>query len=53
VRISAELWDQFGDAVRRAYPDSDPRVDRSAVVRQFIRWYVRHADARLPERPPE
>jgi hypothetical protein len=43
VRIDHELWDRFGVAARSA------GVDRSSVLRAFIRWYVREAG--LPERP--
>jgi hypothetical protein len=43
VRVDEELWEEFGDL---ALPD------RSAVIRQFMRWYVRERGARLPDRPP-
>jgi hypothetical protein len=43
VRIDPELWDRFGVAARSA------GVDRSSVLREFIRWYVHEAG--LPERP--
>jgi metal-responsive CopG/Arc/MetJ family transcriptional regulator len=40
VRIDPELWDRFGDLT----------ADRSSVIRDFIRWYVR--DLRyMPQRP--
>jgi len=36
------LWDRFGEV---AVPD------RSSVLRDFIRWYVRDEGATLPKRP--
>lgn len=27
------------------------RSSRAAVVREFIRWYIRRSGAKLPERP--
>lgn len=36
------LWDRFGNL-------AEP--DRSAVLRDFIRWYVREPGAKLPRRP--
>jgi hypothetical protein len=36
------LWERFGEL-------AEP--DRSEVLRQFIRWYVRAPDAKLPRRP--
>jgi hypothetical protein len=43
VRIDHELWDRFGVAARSA------GVDRSSVLREFIRWYVHEVG--LPQRP--
>jgi hypothetical protein len=43
VRIDHELWDRFGVAARSS------GVDRSSVLREFVRWYVHEAG--LPERP--
>jgi hypothetical protein len=44
--ISAEddLWDPFGQLVGDR--------NRSAVLRQFMAWYIRKPGAKLPERPP-
>lgn len=36
------LWTRFGEV-------AEP--DRSAVLRDFIRWYVREPEAKLPKRP--
>jgi hypothetical protein len=41
VRIDEALWGEFGRLTG----------DRSAVIRQFIRWYVRERGATLPKRP--
>lgn len=44
IRVEAALWEAFGRLV-------GPR-NRSAVIREFIRWYVRERGAQLPKRPP-
>lgn len=36
------LWERFGAV-------AEP--DRSEVLREFIRWYVRESGAKLPRRP--
>jgi hypothetical protein len=36
------LWERFGEV-------AEP--DRSEVLREFIRWYVREQGAKLPRRP--
>jgi hypothetical protein len=41
IRIDKELWAAFREV---ASPD------RSEVLRQFIRWYVREPGAKLPPR---
>lgn len=45
IRIEKDLWDQFGAACAAA------DTDRSAVLREFIRWYIGEPDAALPKRP--
>lgn len=47
VRADDALWDAFGDAVERS-----GAADRSAVLREFMRWYVREPGAKMPRRPP-
>ena len=42
VRVDEDLWARFGAV-------ADP--DRSAVLREFIAWYVREPGAKLPARP--
>lgn len=42
IRIDLDLWGRFGEV-------AEP--DRSAILRDFIRWYVREAGAKLPQRP--
>lgn len=48
MRIPEDLWEQFEAARQRA-----GAKDRSEVVRDFIRWYVREAGAKMPKRPAE
>lgn len=45
IRIDLELWDRFGEAV------AQQEADRSAVLRDFMRWYVREEGAKMPRRP--
>lgn len=42
IRIDLELWDEFGAV-------AEP--DRSAVLREFMEWYVRRPGVKLPRRP--
>lgn len=44
LSVGDELWVPFG---KRA-----GEKNRSAVLRQFIRWYLRLPGATLPRRPP-
>jgi predicted GIY-YIG superfamily endonuclease len=44
-RADEALWAEFGEAVARA------GSDRSAVLRQLVRWYVGEPGAELPVRP--
>jgi hypothetical protein len=53
VRVEDDLWARFETARREA-----GATDRSAVLREFIQWYVHDRDdagkpARMPKRPPE
>lgn len=41
IRLDEDLWARFGQLTS----------DRSAAVREFIRWYVREPGAKLPRRP--
>lgn len=45
VRIEDELWEALLPAAQAA------GYDRSGVIRQFVRWYLRVPGARLPQRP--
>lgn len=45
LRLPEPLWEVFGEAAERA------GTDRSALLRELIRWYTRQAGAKLPERP--
>lgn len=44
-RMPPDEWREFGEATQAA------GVDRSAVVRDFIRWYLGKPGAGLPDRP--
>lgn len=44
IRVDAELWSAFGEAAQ---------PDRSAVLREFMRWYTWHPGAKMPRRPKE
>jgi hypothetical protein len=44
IRLEESLWEKFGQMVGK---DSD----RSAVLRDFIRWYIGEAGAEPPKRP--
>lgn len=43
VRIPPWLWVAFGKAVGNRR--------RAAVIREFMRWYIRDPGAKLPKRP--
>lgn len=45
VRIDEALWERFG-----AVAESQD-TDRSALLREFIAWYVRDQGAKMPKRP--
>lgn len=42
-RLETELWDAFGRLVGTR--------QRSGLIRDFIRWYLREPGAKLPDRP--
>ena len=44
-RLDDDDWDDFGAAA------SSEDTDRSAVIRQFVRWWLRRPGATLPRRP--
>ncbi|MET9950193.1 hypothetical protein ABZ135_01410 [Streptomyces sp. NPDC006339] len=46
IRIPNEDWSDFDDAAKAM------GSDRAAVVREFIRWYLRRPGAKPPQRPP-
>lgn len=45
IRVPENLWLRFGEATATA------GTDRSAVMREFIRWYTREQGAKMPRRP--
>lgn len=42
IRVDADLWREFGQV-------ADP--DRTTVLREFIRWYMREPGVTVPRRP--
>lgn len=46
VRMDDDMWSRFNEAVREA----EPELDRSKVIREFVRWYLGETDD-LPRRP--
>jgi hypothetical protein len=51
IRVpNADEWAPFEQATRAMHPEG--RSPRTAVIREFIRWYMRRPGAKLPERPP-
>ena len=49
MRIPDDEWGPFEAAAKAQHPEG--RSPRAAVVREFIRWYMRRPNAKLPERP--
>jgi len=47
IRMPADMWERFGAAIRQA----EPELDRSKVIREFVRWYLGDDAGRLPRRP--
>lgn len=45
IRVDPNLWALFGQSAEES------GSDRSAVLRDFMRWYNREAGAKLPKRP--
>lgn len=43
VRVDSDLWARFGALVGQR--------ERSNLIRQFIRWYLREPGVTLPKRP--
>jgi hypothetical protein len=46
VRVSDDDWTDLDTAAKAA------GVDRAALIKQFIRWYLQRPGAELPERRP-
>jgi hypothetical protein len=49
-RVPDNEWLPFEQAAKAQHPTG--RGPRAAVLREFIRWYMRRPGAELPERPP-
>lgn len=45
IRAEVPLWERFDEAA------TSVRSDRSAVLREFMRWYSGDPGAKLPKRP--
>lgn len=45
IRIEDDLWVPLEEAARTG------GLDRSGLIRQFVRWYLRVPGAKLPPRP--
>jgi predicted transcriptional regulator len=45
IRVDLDLWAKFGKIADQL------DTDRSALIRDFIRWMVREPGAKLPKRP--
>jgi hypothetical protein len=45
IRIPEEDWTDFAEAA------VSQDTDRSALVREFIAWYLRRPGAKMPKRP--
>ena len=45
IRVDDALWTRFGVVATRQ------DTDRSALLREFIAWYLRVPAAKLPKRP--
>lgn len=45
IRLEQDLWDRLDLAAKAT------GYDRSGVIRQFVRWYLRVPGAKLPQRP--
>ncbi|HEY9473132.1 MAG TPA: hypothetical protein VIS06_04685 [Mycobacteriales bacterium] len=44
-RLDRDLWDRFGEVT------GNSGTDRTAVIRDFIRWYVGEPGVKRPTRP--
>lgn len=47
IRVPLDLWDRFGKAAETQ------GTDRSAVLRDFMRWYAHDDRAKMPRRPAQ
>ena len=45
IRVPLDLWERFGEAAKQN------KLDRSTVLRDFMRWYVHEVGAKMPKRP--
>lgn len=45
IRLEQDLWDRLDPAAKAS------GFDRSSLIRQMVRWYLREPGAKLPPRP--
>ena len=45
LRVPEDVWREFGQAAAAV------GMDRAALLRQFIQWYIRQPEAKIPKRP--
>lgn len=45
ARVAFDLWEEFGTAAEAQ------GTDRSKVINEFIRWFLRKPGAKMPARP--
>jgi hypothetical protein len=46
IRMPGDMWEKFRVAIKLG----EPELDRSKVVREFVRWYIGESND-LPRRP--
>lgn len=46
-RVPEDVWQRFLEVASAA------GMDRAALLRSFIKWYIREPGAKLPSRPPD
>jgi hypothetical protein len=47
IRVPPDLWDNFGEALAQL------QVDRSAYLRDVMRWVIHEPGAKAPKRPAQ
>lgn len=47
IRVPLDLWARFGEVAKQL------GTDRSALLRDFMRWMARDPGAKMPRRPAQ